>query len=89
MGASGPVPAAIPQWGKPSRTMHAWTGWALAQRAGGRYVPAGLRHQEGAGKDNKAKEERSEASSADMTAIASHALRAQAWSGESGSQNAV
>ena len=89
VGASHAVPAAIPQWGKPSRTMHACTGCELAQEVGGRHVPAGLRHQEGAQKGSKAKEERSEASSTNMTATASCTLRVQAWSGESSSRNAV
>ena len=87
VGTSRAVPAAIPQWGRPSRTMHACTGCELAQRAAGRYVPAGLRHPEGARKDNEAKE--IEASSTDMTAIASRMLHVRAWSGESGSQNVV
>lgn len=42
-----------------------------AQREVGRDVPPGLPHREGAQRDNKEKEERSEASSTDMTAIAS------------------
>lgn len=74
MGVSHAVLTAIPLWGKPNRMMHACTGCELAQRAGGRYVPAGLRLQEGAQKDNEDKGERSEASSTDVTAVASHML---------------
>lgn len=57
-------------------------GWAVR-------TCGGFGIKKGPEKDSEAKEESSEASSTDMTAIVSRMLRLRAWSGESRSPNVV
>lgn len=70
-------------WCTPGPAASWLRGWV-----GGTYL-RGFGIKKGPEKDNEAKEESSEASSTDMTAIVSRMLRVRAWSGESRSRNVV